>query len=280
MHRVGLKDRINRGYLICEAINNIHTCFNCGVKFNRHRWSKRCPDCNKQKKYKTKSIVDKCKTCSRPLRNIMSNWVYCSEECRKNRKRDRKEYHKEWYKNKSKEKKQLLIDNWNAKERIKCNEKIRNNKTFITYYISNGILKVKEGKQGSYQYKIFTQVKQNISCNECGIKYTALSPLYYNFCSSKCGNKNTKRKHRLKRKALKREVSVELIDPIVVFNMQDWRCQLCGIKTPITKRGTYNNDAPELDHIIPLSKGGEHSYRNVQTLCRRCNSIKKDNVYD
>ena len=30
----------------------------------------------------------------------------------------------------------------------------------------------------------------------------------------------------------------------------------------------------ELDHIVPLSRGGEHSARNVQWLCKTCNSQK------
>lgn len=32
--------------------------------------------------------------------------------------------------------------------------------------------------------------------------------------------------------------------------------------------------APELDHVMPLSKGGTHSMDNVQLLCRKCNQRK------
>jgi 5-methylcytosine-specific restriction endonuclease McrA len=31
-----------------------------------------------------------------------------------------------------------------------------------------------------------------------------------------------------------------------------------------------------MDHILPLSKGGEHSIKNVMIICHRCNSKKKD----
>ena len=34
----------------------------------------------------------------------------------------------------------------------------------------------------------------------------------------------------------------------------------------------------EVDHIIPISKGGEHSEFNYQILCRKCNRKKKDKV--
>jgi 5-methylcytosine-specific restriction endonuclease McrA len=31
---------------------------------------------------------------------------------------------------------------------------------------------------------------------------------------------------------------------------------------------------PTLDHLMPVSRGGEHSYRNVGTAHRGCNSRK------
>lgn len=35
-----------------------------------------------------------------------------------------------------------------------------------------------------------------------------------------------------------------------------------------------SNDALEMDHMIPLSRGGEHSANNIVPACRRCNSSK------
>jgi 5-methylcytosine-specific restriction endonuclease McrA len=35
--------------------------------------------------------------------------------------------------------------------------------------------------------------------------------------------------------------------------------------------------APTLDHIVPLSKGGSHTYDNLQCACFRCNcAVKRD----
>lgn len=59
-----------------------------------------------------------------------------------------------------------------------------------------------------------------------------------------------------------------------VFQRDGWRCQLCGKKLNPKHRGTYKDDAPELDHIIPWAAGGEHSYRNTQLACRKCNEEK------
>lgn len=38
--------------------------------------------------------------------------------------------------------------------------------------------------------------------------------------------------------------------------------------------GSLSERAPELDHVVPLSRGGGHVYGNVQLLCRMCNGAK------
>jgi 5-methylcytosine-specific restriction endonuclease McrA len=67
---------------------------------------------------------------------------------------------------------------------------------------------------------------------------------------------------------------IERVDPFVVFERDGWRCQLCFDPTPKEKRGTHEDDAPELDHVVALADGGSHSYVNTQCACRRCNIEK------
>jgi 5-methylcytosine-specific restriction endonuclease McrA len=92
--------------------------------------------------------------------------------------------------------------------------------------------------------------------------------------------KETKKKNariaKSRRKALERGVYSESIDPIKVFERDKWRCHLCGVKTIKALRGSYEPLSPELEHIIPLSVGGTHTYGNVACSCRACN-IKKGN---
>lgn len=90
------------------------------------------------------------------------------------------------------------------------------------------------------------------------------------------GRRQSKNTARLARKMRERAASVEAVNPIAVLSRDKWRCQLCGVKTPKALRGTSKPNAPELDHIIPISKGGEHSYRNTQCACRACNAVKGD----
>lgn len=114
-------------------------------------------------------------------------------------------------------------------------------------------------------------------CLECE---TLFAPEYGDrrrmFCSSECSIKKQRRITRKKNRARLRGAFVENVDPIAVFDRDSWICRECGRATPRDKRGTYDDDAPELDHIMPLSLGGAHSYMNTQCLCRMCNAKKSN----
>jgi 5-methylcytosine-specific restriction endonuclease McrA len=51
-----------------------------------------------------------------------------------------------------------------------------------------------------------------------------------------------------------------------VFARDDWSCQYCG------------RSAENLDHVVPRSRGGAHSWENVVAACRRCNSRKENRL--
>lgn len=114
-------------------------------------------------------------------------------------------------------------------------------------------------------------------CGECGSPF---SPSYgeknYKFCSAPCSKRNIRRRAKMKRDERIKGSYSERVDPIKVFDRDKWKCQGCGCKTPRSLRGTYDDKAPELDHIMPLSLGGAHSYMNTQCLCRKCNGAKSN----
>lgn len=57
-----------------------------------------------------------------------------------------------------------------------------------------------------------------------------------------------------------------------IYERDHYRCCICGTK------GSKGNDL-EIDHIIPISKGGKTTYNNLQTLCKRCNKEKGNKIY-
>lgn len=66
---------------------------------------------------------------------------------------------------------------------------------------------------------------------------------------------------------------VEDVDPLRVFDRDRWKCHLCGRKVDRMLPG-IDRLGPTLDHLVPLSEGGEHSYANVRLAHRSCNSGK------
>ena len=85
-----------------------------------------------------------------------------------------------------------------------------------------------------------------------------------------------KRRAKAWRRAIERGAKAERFDPFEIFERDGWRCHLCGCKTPKRLRGSYEPNAPELDHVVPLAAGGDHSRRNTACACRRCNGAKAD----
>src|SRR5690606_9395543 len=72
------------------------------------------------------------------------------------------------------------------------------------------------------------------------------------------------------------------------LGLRVFECAQCGSSFEATHKRKYctkkcSSDAQQvgprqkLDHIIPLSKRGTHTYDNVQLLCRRCNCHVKNN---
>jgi 5-methylcytosine-specific restriction endonuclease McrA len=51
-----------------------------------------------------------------------------------------------------------------------------------------------------------------------------------------------------------------------VFARDDHRCQYCG------------HAAESIDHVVPRSRGGEHTWENVVAACRPCNVRKRDRL--
>jgi len=90
-------------------------------------------------------------------------------------------------------------------------------------------------------------------------------------------NLENRREAERKRRALKYQTEVEAINEKMVYFRDGWICQHC--KRRVNKRFKFPNPmCASLDHIIPLSKGGTHTYNNVQLAHLSCNASKQDKI--
>ena len=55
-----------------------------------------------------------------------------------------------------------------------------------------------------------------------------------------------------------------------IYQRDGYRCRRCGASGRFSQL--------EVDHIIPIAKGGKSTYNNLQTLCHRCNVKKGDSL--
>lgn len=122
-----------------------------------------------------------------------------------------------------------------------------------------------------------------VYCKACGRRFV---PVYRSkshvFCSDECILSYSKKRKALddKERSLRRYCIiksrfVEKVSIEYLFFRDKGKCQICNKKLSLDRRGVHRL-APTIDHIIPLSKGGEHSKRNTQLACFRCNSVKSN----
>lgn len=131
-----------------------------------------------------------------------------------------------------------------------------------------------EKEQQKLQAERLNQLAHYKECAECGTVFYA-QHLAVKYCSDSCRKKHFNRyhDHRLDKCAVK-DPSITLAKLYVKYNGV---CQICGQKLPLDC--DLNDDRhPSIDHIIPVSKGGNHTWDNVQLLCRKCNCKKRNAI--
>lgn len=119
--------------------------------------------------------------------------------------------------------------------------------------------------------------QEQISCVRCSKDFSA--PRYtgavkWTMCP-RCRREWDRDRCRRKRVAV--DAAVEEIIDYVVFERDSWTCQLCS-EAVDPKCEWPDSMSPSIDHIMPLSKGGDHSMDNVQLAHLGCNCRKNNNV--
>lgn len=105
------------------------------------------------------------------------------------------------------------------------------------------------------------------------------------YCSKKCRNKAVRmssRSHNHIKRAIKHGCEWEKGVTLTKLIKRDGlRCAICGEMCDLNDRSYGNGNGPRypsLDHIIPIAKGGSHTWKNVQVAHIICNTLKKDKI--
>jgi 5-methylcytosine-specific restriction endonuclease McrA len=81
--------------------------------------------------------------------------------------------------------------------------------------------------------------------------------------------------HRIEaspRRAIKASAGSDTIHPLIVLEHDDGMCGICGDDVDPLKF--------HVDHVIPLARGGSHTYDNVQAAHPTCNIRKGARLVD
>lgn len=89
--------------------------------------------------------------------------------------------------------------------------------------------------------------------------------------------KDQQRRHQADRRAREVAAFVESVSRAAVMARDRWTCHLCKEKIPKTAKhpdGLFGT----LDHVVPLARGGLHSYANIKAAHLSCNCRKNANI--
>jgi len=195
---------------------------------------------------------------------------------------------------------------WVIKGKCKCPECLQKEKEAQAR--AEALIKIEQRKKreaerraknpngfSAYQLERENKLDEVFICKECGKEYTPRQYMesagitnYSNcgYCSIKCRKKAARRKqadiksirHRVKKYGCEFDSSVTLKK---LIKRDGLRCGICGgMCNPNDHSWTeyFGPTSPTIDHIYPLSKGGSHTWDNVQVAHAICNSTKRDNI--
>jgi 5-methylcytosine-specific restriction endonuclease McrA len=118
-------------------------------------------------------------------------------------------------------------------------------------------------------------------CPVCG----AASYTVSRYCSKKCREK-VRRKNKEVRRRIRETAGSHDTDITVasLYRRDGGICWICGEPCDYTDSQETEtafiagNNYPTIDHVIPLAKGGTHTWDNVKLAHMRCNWMKRDNI--
>jgi len=116
-------------------------------------------------------------------------------------------------------------------------------------------------------------------CKRCKAEFSPVR-VHQLFCCPDCQRRHSHQVHDIERKRLERQQAIDDISLDAVYQKYGGICYLCGEKCDYQAVRVYNGiphplgNYPSREHIVPLSKGGLHTWNNVRLAHIRCNARK------
>lgn len=127
--------------------------------------------------------------------------------------------------------------------------------------VKNRLRTLAGGAKADYRKRVSTPEgleRERVRCREKARRFRETNPERASVVGRLHGNA---------RRARKRNAFVESVHPATVFARGGGACGICSL--PIDPTSKWH-----IDHIVPLSRGGEHSYANTQPAHAACNMHK------
>lgn len=255
-------------------------CMECGVGFEPSKFtpvqrfcSKRCADKHSHKRASARRIAT-CKVCGKEYHpKEVSRTTCCSRECgwkyqQQHHMADRVNAAKA-----KREKKRIKLLFERLKQCIVCKA------AFVA--VQHKVLTC--GHSECKRKLAWLQAEQPIDkrCDVCGDPVAIVGKYRGRLCGEcrkqavRLQKRRTKRKRAMKATyATAKHKSAEVLAGInQLIDQAGSQCPCCGLL--MSRAAQPNTDRYlELDHALPLSKGGSDHFPNLRPMCRRCNGLK------
>lgn len=287
---------------------NNNTCKYCGKEFIGRRNQKYCKEeCRieadkerKRKAYRKKHHSNgvNCKHCRKtftPNKNG-AKYKYCSDDCfvdyRRKLNRER------WRKNNTPKPDVTINCEWCGKEHTVpartahqarfCSDDCRYTWRSREVYGHRPLEELEREWEEIRRKRELERLERLIEkeCEWCGDVFETTNVRRLT-CSSECSRKRTNRiKWERKEGRLNERNTIDTdITLIKLYERDKGICHICNEPCDyndkqITDEGHFiaGETYPSIDHVIPIAKGGKHSWNNVKLAHHKCNGIKSDRI--
>lgn len=225
---------------------------------------------------------------------------YCSEECASEAKRRKR---REQWKKQHKPKQDVTIKcEWCGKEHTvpartahqakfcsdECRYTFRSRKV-LGYKPLEERLAIRREQKIKRQKKLEKERLERMiekECVWCGGMFKTTNAMRLT-CSTECSRKRANRikwERKESRLSKKNTIDTDITLP-KLYIRDNGICHICNEPCDyndkqITDEGHFiaGETYPSIDHVIPIAKGGKHSWNNVKLAHHKCNGIKSDRI--